>query len=123
MGLTVMTVFCGTPTLRVKVRCTARSTLSAWMMMVHVPEDIWLYVTAHVDSSCPPLDVVPTVEHSYSWPLGDISTGVTESSAQPVSWSATLEYVAQGGSLPWNREVKVNGEFEVASIRYEPPLV
>jgi len=93
-----MTVFCGTPTLRVKVRWTARSTLSAWMMMVHTPEDIWLYVTAHVDSSWPPLGAVPTVEHSYSWPLGEISTGVTESASQPITWLATramLGFVTQ----------------------------
>lgn len=81
--LTVMTVVCGTPTVRVKVRSTARLTLSAWMMIIHAPEDIWLYAMGHVDSSSPPLDVVSTVEHSYSCPLGEIRTGVTESSAQP----------------------------------------
>lgn len=125
--LTVITVFSGTPTLRVNVRWTARSTFWAWMMMVHAPEDIWLYETGHVDNSSPPLAVVSTLEQLYSWPFGDTRTGVTMSSSQPrVSVSSTNHICIFGiayHDVPWKREVKVNGELEVASMRYEPPLV
>lgn len=87
-GPTVMTVFCGTPTLRVKVRWTARLTFSACRMMVHAPEVIWLYDTGQVDSSSPPLAVVSTLEQVYSWPAGETKSGVTMSSSQPAVLSA-----------------------------------